>query len=58
MPHGVGYGNDKKMPKKNDSYEGSMYEGDSKGGMPVTQSEDSYFRPMDSYPMGKNPHEY
>lgn len=54
MPHKSGYGNDKKMPKnKGDSYSGG-YE----GGMPVTESSDQYFRPMDSYPNKKNPHEY
>ena len=64
MPHGKGYGNDKKMPmkkgKKYNSNEGGMYEGydNFEGSMPETQSSDSYFRPMDSYPGGKNPHEY
>jgi len=65
MPHKSGYGNDKKMPMKkgkkySDSYGGGdmSYDSDFDGGMPVTQSEESYFRPMDSYPMGKNPHEY
>lgn len=55
MPHKSGYGNDKKMPMKkgNESYEGGF-----EGGMPVAESEESYFRPMDSYPGGKNPHEY
>jgi len=61
MPHGKGYGNDKKMPKKKGKkYNGNDmgYESGFEGGMPVTQSEESYFRPMDSYPGGKNPHEY
>ena len=66
MPHKSGYGNDKKRPMKKgkkyndgyaDGYDG-MYDSDFEGGMPVTESEQSYFRPMDSYPMGKNPHEY
>ena len=66
MPHKGSYGNDKKMPMKkgkkyNDKYDSkydSMYEGGFEGDMPETQSSDSYFRPMDSYPGGKNPHEY
>ncbi len=57
MPHGKGYGNDKKMPMKNDKKYKDSY-GGFEGGMPETQSSDSYFRPMDSYPGGKNPHEY
>lgn len=58
MPHKSGYGKGKKMPmKKGKGYSGG-YEGGSEGSMPETQSSDSYFRPMDSYPGGKNPHEY
>lgn len=52
MPHGVGYGNDKKMPKKkNDGYGGH----NSGSG---TKSDQSYYRPMDSYPNKKNHHDY
>ena len=62
MPHKGGYGNEQKRPMKkgkkyNDKYDG-MYEGGFEGGMPETQSTESYYRPMDSYPGGKNPHEY
>lgn len=54
MPHKSGYGNDKKMPKEsNDSYEGGYEDG-----MSTTQSDKSYFRPMDSNSSGENSHEY
>ena len=59
MPHKSCYGNDQKMPmKKGKKYNESYGDGGFEGGMPVTESSDSYFRPMDSYPGGKNPHEY